>query len=182
MANLVRQAVEPVAQDATLVLYFDAYPSRDDVVEACKKAGLDTKSPCFEWNAADPRFVPAGQTKVVCWPSPLTYGHCEFENQVLHFVEGPDPEEEGDESEEHETRLKQYPVCTQFCCTDFLDGNGWGRSEVEKHAKVLEVYPYDVGSGDESYAVTVLVENEKDFLFLLRKHEQAEKRLPNLYG
>ncbi len=70
MANLVRQAVEPNntgVPSAPLVLYFDAYPSWDDVVEAYEKAGYDSNHPCFEWTA----FSHEGLTRVFCHPGQL---------------------------------------------------------------------------------------------------------------
>lgn len=75
-----------------------------------------------------------------------------------------------------ETRFTSFPCAVWFKACDFLDGDGWGRTEFEAHGTILENYAHDVGCGDETEAVLVLLENEAGFLALAEKHEVAEKQ------
>lgn len=98
------------------------------------------------------------------------YGY--FANKGRAYWSGPDFPNHYPEDEQP---VPQYPVVTQFKCCDFDDGNGWGQADVEKHAKVLDSFLYDVGAGDTTYVVTVEVATEADLLWLLEAHEACDE-------
>jgi hypothetical protein len=74
----------------------------------------------------------------------------------------------GREGEPEEQRyLGPWPLRVWFTAVDFLEGYGWGRSEFEEHAEVVEHYDHDVGNGDETQAVLGEVSSEETLVALV---------------
>ena len=64
------------------------------------------------------------------------------------------------EDKEEQRYEGPWPVAVWLTALDALDGHGWGRSKLERHAEVLSHHLYDVGSGDQTEAVLAKVETE----------------------
>ncbi len=79
-----------------------------------------------------------------------------------------------DHTPDDEKRFDSYPVVVLLSCTDFREGAGWGRDHVERYGTVLDSYFYNVGSGHEDYAVTVVVHSEENLVKLLDTFEMLD--------
>lgn len=75
-----------------------------------------------------------------------------------------------------------FPLVVQFACTDFRDGDGWGRGFVEQNGTtVLDEYDHSVSSSGETYAVTVQVPSLEELARLDERYEWAYERLDSLW-
>src|SRR4051812_19738815 len=70
-----------------------------------------------------------------------------------------------------------WPVRVWITATDSRDGDGWGRSRIERLGTIVEDYEHDVGAGDETRAVLVEVTNAKALRRLMLEF-QYEDRVP----